>query len=77
MRVLMVEDEVRLAETVARGLTAEGFVVDIVHDGAEGLALAETGDFDVIVLDIMLRRCTVTRCAGGCARRASGPPCSC
>lgn len=54
MRVLMVEDEVRLAETVARGLTAEGFVVDIVHDGAEGLALAETGDFDVIVLDIML-----------------------
>ncbi|HWI42206.1 MAG TPA: response regulator transcription factor [Nocardioides sp.] len=54
MRVLMVEDEVRLAETVSRGLRAEGFVVDIVHDGAEGLAEAQLRDYDVIVLDIML-----------------------
>ncbi|MEJ7834270.1 MAG: response regulator transcription factor [Nocardioides sp.] len=54
MRVLMVEDEVRLAETVARGLVAEGFVVDLVHDGAEGLAEAQMRDYDVIILDIML-----------------------
>ena len=54
MRVLMVEDEVRLAQTVSRGLRAEGFVVDIVHDGAEGLAEAQLRDYDVIVLDIML-----------------------
>ncbi len=54
MRVLMVEDEVRLAETVSRGLHAEGFVVDTVHDGAEGLAEAQIRDYDVIVLDIML-----------------------
>ena len=54
MRVLMVEDEVRLAETVSRGLRAEGFVVDTVHDGAEGLAEAQLRDYDVIVLDIML-----------------------
>ncbi|GAW48967.1 MULTISPECIES: response regulator transcription factor [unclassified Nocardioides] len=54
MRVLMVEDEVRLAETVSRGLRAEGFVVDIVHDGAEGLDEAQLRDYDVIVLDIML-----------------------
>ncbi|HEY0641807.1 MAG TPA: response regulator transcription factor [Nocardioides sp.] len=54
MRVLMVEDEVRLAETVSRGLSAEGFVVDTIHDGAEGLAEAQLRDYDVIVLDIML-----------------------
>lgn len=54
MRVLMVEDEVRLATTVSGGLTAEGFVVDVVHDGAEGLEAAQTCDYDVIMLDIML-----------------------
>ena len=54
MRVLMVEDEVRLAETVGRGLVAEGFVVDLAHDGAEGLERGLTHDYDVIILDIML-----------------------
>jgi DNA-binding response OmpR family regulator len=56
VRVLLVEDEVRLAEYVRRGLAAEGFVVDVVHDGAEGLFRAEVDDYDVIVLDIMLPR---------------------
>jgi len=50
----MVEDEVRLAETVRRGLVAEGFVVDVVHDGVDGLFTAQTNDYDVVVLDIML-----------------------
>ena len=54
VRVLLVEDETRLAETVRRGLVAEGFVVDVEHDGVDGLAAAATGDFDVVVLDIML-----------------------
>lgn len=54
MRVLMVEDEVRLAVTVKRGLVAEGFLVDVVHDGADGLAEARWRDYDVIILDIML-----------------------
>jgi len=54
MRVLLVEDEVRLAETVRRGLIAEGFVVDVVHDGSQGLFSAEVNDYDVLVLDIML-----------------------
>jgi DNA-binding response OmpR family regulator len=54
MRVLMVEDEVRLAETVSRGLTAEGFVVDVVHDGGEGLMAAKARDYEVVILDIML-----------------------
>ena len=54
MRVLMVEDEARLAETVSRGLAAEGFVVDVVHDGVDGLINARSRDYDVIILDIML-----------------------
>lgn len=54
MRVLMVEDEVRLADTVRRGLKAEGFNVDVVHDGVEGLWRAKENAYDVIVLDIML-----------------------
>ena len=54
MRILLVEDETRLAETIRRGLVAEGFVVDVEHNGIDGLAAATTGDFDVAVLDIML-----------------------
>lgn len=54
MRILLVEDEARLAETVRRGLTAEGLVVDVARDGYAGLELAASGDFDVVVLDIML-----------------------
>lgn len=54
MHVLLVEDESRLAETVRRGLVAEGFVVDIENNGPDGLAAAATGGFDVVVLDIML-----------------------
>ncbi|WP_329408740.1 response regulator transcription factor [Nocardia vinacea] len=54
MRVLVVDDEVRLAETLRRGLSAHGFVVEVAHDGIDGLELAATGDFDVLVLDIML-----------------------
>lgn len=54
MRVLLVEDEVRLAENVRRGLSAEGFVVDVVHNGTDGLFNAEVSTYDVVVLDIML-----------------------
>ena len=54
MRVLMVEDEVGLASTVRRGLIVEGFNVDVVHDGGEGLWKATENKYDVIVLDIML-----------------------
>jgi DNA-binding response OmpR family regulator len=54
MRVLVVEDEVRLAETVRRGLANEGFSVDVVHGGIDGLWAATEGAYDVVVLDIML-----------------------
>jgi DNA-binding response OmpR family regulator len=53
-RVLVVEDEVALAQAVERGLTAEGYTVTVSHDGAEGLWHAREGGFDLIVLDILL-----------------------
>ncbi|MFF7211039.1 response regulator transcription factor [Streptomyces sp. NPDC008238] len=70
MRVLIVEDERRLAVSLARGLTAEGFAVDVVHDGLEGLHRAGEGVHDLVVLDIMLpgmngyRVCAALRAAG-------------
>jgi two-component system OmpR family response regulator len=54
MKVLLVEDEVRLANALRRGLNAEGFNVDVVHDGREGLWRARENAYDVLVLDIML-----------------------
>ena len=54
MRLLVVDDEPRLARALARGLTAEGFVVETAGDGRNGLERALYGDFDVIVLDVML-----------------------
>ena len=54
MRVLVVEDEVRLARALQKGLRAEGFAVDLVHDGPAGLDSARQGSYDAVVLDIML-----------------------
>ena len=54
MRVLLVEDERTLARAVARGLEAEGMLTDVAHDGLDGLDRALVGDYDVVVLDIML-----------------------
>lgn len=70
MRLLIVEDERRLALSLAKGLRAEGFAVDVVHDGREGLHRAQEGAYDLIVLDIMLpglngyRVCSALRAAG-------------
>lgn len=54
MRVLVVEDEVRLGEALKRGLEAEGFAVDLIQNGTEGLWMATENPYDVILLDIML-----------------------
>ncbi len=54
MRLLVVEDERDLAEIIAKGLTEEGYAVDIAHDGEDGLYMAQNYPLDVIVLDIML-----------------------
>ena len=54
MKVLVVEDEKRIASFVRKGLEANGFVVDVSHDGDEAYTLAATQPYDVAVLDIML-----------------------
>jgi DNA-binding response OmpR family regulator len=70
VRVLVVEDEVRLAEALRTGLQAEGFAADVAHDGEEGLHLAVERGYDAIVLDVMLpklngyRVCQRLRAAG-------------
>ena len=54
MRVLVVEDEERLAAGLRNGLTAEGFAVDVAFDGTDGLWMAQEHAYDAIVLDVML-----------------------
>ena len=54
MRVLVIEDEQKLAEFIARGLRAEGFAVDLRHDGVTGWELASAVDYNLIILDLML-----------------------
>jgi len=54
MRVLVVEDEEHLAAAIADGLSAEGFDVDVVHNGHDGLWRGREGSYDAIVLDVLL-----------------------
>ena len=54
MKVLVVEDDAKVAAAVARGLRAEGFAVDLATDGDEGLWLATESGYDLVVLDLML-----------------------
>ena len=54
MKVLIVEDEPRLARVLSRGLSESGHVVDVEHDGPHGEAAAATETYDIIILDVML-----------------------
>ncbi len=54
MRVLVVDDERGLVRALQRGLTAEGFAVDVAYDGPTGLTMATDTDYDAVVLDVML-----------------------
>ncbi len=54
MHLLVVEDDRSLADLVRRGLAQERHVVDVAHDGAEGLERAESGVYDALILDLML-----------------------
>ncbi len=54
MRLLLVEDEKRTAEYLRKGLAENGYVVDTAHDGEQGLQLALTGAYDLLILDINL-----------------------
>jgi two-component system OmpR family response regulator len=56
MRILIVEDDLRLADLVARGLVEDGHVVDVEHDGESGAVTAGAGAYDVVILDVMMPR---------------------
>lgn len=54
MKLLVVEDDPKIADAVRRGLTDEGFTVEVAHRGDDGYWMASAGGYDLIVLDIML-----------------------
>ena len=54
MRILLVEDEMRLAHFIKKGLVEQGYAVDVAHDGEEGLYLAKEETYDLVILDVML-----------------------
>ena len=54
MHLLIVEDEPKTGDYLRQGLTEAGFVADLARDGVDGLHLAQTGDYDLLVLDVML-----------------------
>jgi two-component system copper resistance phosphate regulon response regulator CusR len=54
MKILVVEDEVKTSKFLKKGLNEAGFVVDVATDGLAGFHLAREGDFDLVILDIML-----------------------
>jgi two-component system copper resistance phosphate regulon response regulator CusR len=56
VRILIIEDELKTARYLQKGLGESGFVVDVAADGEEGLALARARDYDLILLDVMLPR---------------------
>ncbi len=54
MKLLIVEDEIKTGEYLKQGLSEAGFIVDLIHNGLDGHHLAMTGDYDLIILDVML-----------------------
>lgn len=54
MRILVIEDEKKVAEFIGNGLAEEGYAVDAAHDGEQGYFLATTSEYDIILLDVML-----------------------
>jgi heavy metal response regulator len=54
MRILVIEDEKKIADFIRRGLKEEGYAVDAAYDGEQGLFLAKTNEYDLILLDLML-----------------------
>ena len=74
MRVLLVEDEGRIADFVARGLSEHGYAVDVATDGEEALSWTDTAPFDLIVLDVMLPKLSgIAVCRTLCDRGVTIP----
>ena len=74
MRILLVEDDIRLAETLAEALTDQHYVVDITMDGKAGWHQAKTLEYDLLILDVMLPEMDgITLCRQVRAHRQSLP----
>lgn len=56
MRILVVDDQKKTTSFLKKGLSENGFVVDVAHDGEEGLQLARFSDYDLLIVDVMLPR---------------------
>ncbi len=74
MRILLVEDEKKLADMVARGLKAERYAVDVAHDGQQGWDLAAAYEYDLIILDLMLPGVSGTDILGRIRRKDQQVP---
>ena len=75
MRVLVVEDTLKMAGLIRRGLVEEGHAADVAPNGEDALWMAEAHPYDAIVLDVMLPGLTASRPAAACATPASGRRC--
>ena len=73
MRILIVEDEVRLAEALSQIMAEQRYQTDVVYTGSDGLDYALTSQYDVIVLDVMLPASTALRWCGGSAPPTTPP----
>ena len=74
MRILLVEDNQRLSDSLRRNLTDDGYAVDAAYDGDEGEEMAEFTPYDLIILDVMLPRKDRLRSAAHYGTNASAPP---
>ena len=74
MQVLIVEDDVRLAEALDAILRKHDYQVDVVHNGSDGLAYAESGFYDVVILDVMLPKMNGFEVAAELRRRKIATP---
>lgn len=74
MRILLVEDDAKLAAVLRQGLKEEGFGVDVSKDGSDGLAMALSSNYDALLLDVMLPRRNGFHLLRELRRRGSGIP---
>lgn len=73
MRILVIEDEKKVARFLERGLKEERYAVDLAVDGEEGLYRALSAPYDLIVLDVLLPKRTAFSSYGSCAQPGVGP----
>ena len=77
MRILVVEDELKLAGLLRRGLAEEGYAADVARTGEDALWMARSVEYDAIVLDLMLPELDGFEVCRGYGKAACGHPCSC